>query len=78
MIEKHLKPIAHAMLQARVDGKLSTPGQGIAMIGKFQPAKGWSTADIKAISDFGMEIKQADTIPGAKVIAEKYKLDIVY
>jgi hypothetical protein len=77
-MKKQLKPIMQAMLQARVDGQLTTPAQVGAMLAKYQPAGGFFPADMRSILDFGAELTNADTIPGAKVVAGKYGLDIVY
>lgn len=77
-MKAHLKPLARSMLQARVDGKLSTQEQGFALILKHQPKGGWPAGDLASIAGFAAELKTADNIPGCKVVAEKYGLEIVY
>lgn len=74
MVDKHLKQVARALLQAKVDRELSTPGQAINLMGKYAPKGGWDEQDMKKIAAFCTAMKHTDS----KAMAELHKLEIVY
>jgi len=78
MLDKHLKPVARAMLQARLDGKMARPEQGAAIMGKYAPKGGYTVADMKALGTFSQDLREATVASSAKLVADKYNLDIVY
>ena len=73
---EHLKPVAQAMLQSRLDGKFNCPADVMSMMNAFQPKSGFSNQDWLDICQYVLELKDADKIPVAKVIAKKYELDL--
>lgn len=77
-MEKHMKPVANAMLQALVDGKLDTPASVSNLVARFKPKAGFTPDDWVWIASFGTELRAIKDIKTAKIVGEKYSLNIMY
>lgn len=74
MIDTHLRQVARALLQAKVDNNLKTPGQAINLMGKYAPKGGWGDQDMRKIARFCTEMATTDS----KVMAQLHNLEIVF
>ena len=69
------KPVAEALLQARVNGKLQGSTDFFKLL---QETKLHIDVEIQEMSDFIEELTPCDIIPEAKKVAEKYDLTISF
>jgi hypothetical protein len=72
-----IKIVASALLQARVDGKLTSPTHVMEIVRIHQPASGFSNGEWIDICKFIGTLEPADNIPAAKQVAELHELEII-
>lgn len=68
--------IRENLLQSRLDGLLKGPKDVLEIVRLHQPAAGLSNQEWIDVTNFIMEIEEADNIPAAKIVAEKYNLQL--
>jgi hypothetical protein len=77
-MQAELKPVATALLQARVDGQLKNPTQVLEIVQRKQPTYGFNNQEWTDICAFVLTLESANNIPNAKKVAELHGLEISY
>jgi len=76
--EHHLKDFATGLLQARLDGKLTSENYVLEIARLYQPPEGFSNVEWQEICNFILKLEPANIIPEAKKLADEYGLTLEY
>lgn len=74
--EEILRKIRTELLQAHINGELSGPDIVLSLVNKHRPESGLDNDSWNSICNFILEIEFANKMPAAKLIAEKYGLEL--
>lgn len=78
-----LLPIATALLQDRLDGKLKQYfpagfSECFHLLQKYQPKEGFAPGDVAPFSHFTLLLDDCDVIPHARRVAEQFNIELRY